>query len=165
VGTLTIPFGVGGVVPGAKSTAQPGRKITAQIASIDTGLKVNFDLPPAEHSREFGAQWDEAGVAESDPMPHEYRHTQPERRSYHIWLDGYARPGGEANTVEPEIRILRLLTKRVPGKVRAHKCIYTQGEQSFRCFVESVEVNVHRIGRSGGALQAEITLNLKELAI
>lgn len=165
MGAITIPVGVGGIVPGAKSLAQPGRKISAEIVSLDSGLKLTFILPPAEHTRSFGAQWDDAGVCESDPMPVEYRHTIPEHRAYKVWLDGYQRPGGEANTVEPEIRLLRLLTKRAPGKVRAHKCLYTQGEQSFRCFVESVDVNVLRIGRSGGALQAEVTLNLKEIAI
>lgn len=141
----------------------PGGRVTGELASIDTGEKVVFTRPgpPSTHTREFGAQWDEAGVAEADVQPLEYRHTQPERRTYKITLDGRA----IASSVEGDIVMLRRFTKRVPGKgkVRAHKCIWTQGAQRFRCIVESVQVEVSRIGASGLPMQAEVSLTLKEI--
>lgn len=146
-------------------SVQPGSKITARLTSLDDGRTLVFIVPPGEHDREYGAQWDLVGVCEADVEPSEYRYTQPERRTYVVTLDGYGRVGGIANTVEAELKKLKSFTKRSPGKVRAHKCLYSQGEQQFGpCFVESVHVHVKRIGLKGGALQAvDIALALKEL--
>jgi hypothetical protein len=160
----TIIVGMPGAIKGAKSTIPPGRRITAELASIDTGLKITFELPPSESSRDCGATWTDVGVCESDTNPIEYQHTKAERRQYRVVLDGYHKPGGIANSVEKDLRKLKLLTKKVPGLQRSHRCVYTQGEQTFGpCVLEDWHAEITRVALSGGALRADVQLQLKEL--
>lgn len=157
-------FPIGSLTQHYTLLQEPG-KITARLTSLDDGRSMWFRLPPAEHDREYGAQWDDVPVCEADPEPSEYRHTKPETRSYRIVLDAYARPGGMVNTLEPELKLLKSFTQRAPKKVRSHRCVYTQGEQVFGpCVVERIQVQVRRIGEGGGALQAyDVTLELREI--
>jgi hypothetical protein len=141
----------------------PGR-VTAKLTSLDTGESLIFIIEPTEHERTYGAEWEQAGVAQASPQVLEFRHSNPETRTYRAVLDGYGRSGGVANSIELELAELKFFTRRVPGKKRAHICLYTQGVQRFKCVVTNVSVPVKRLNRGGGALQAyEVTIELKEV--
>lgn len=141
----------------------PGR-VTARLTSLDTGESLIFLVEPTEHERTYGAEWEQAGVAQASPQYLEFKQSNPEERVYRAVLDGYGRPGGVANSIELELAELKFFTRRVPGKKRAHICLYSQGEQRFKCVVTNVGVPVKRLNRGGGALQAyEVTITLKEV--
>jgi len=146
-----------------QSDPTPGR-VTAKLTSLDTGESLIFLVEPTEHERTYSAEWEQAGVAQASPQFLEFRQSNPEERVYRAIFDGYGRPGGVANSIELELAELKFLTRRVPGKNRAHICLYTQGEQRFRCVVTNVGVPVRRLNRSGGALQAfEVNISLREV--
>lgn len=144
--------------------------IIAKLASLDVpGLIVVFSntsflSPPSRSERRKSAQWNEAGVAQSSPQFLEYKQTNPEERTYHVCMDAYNRPGGVANNLEADIANLFRLLDRVPGKPYAHRCLWTQGVQRFKCVVTDVQVPIELVSQDGGALQAfEATISLKEI--
>jgi hypothetical protein len=150
--------------PTPRQTAPAGGQVSAKLTSLDTGESLVFIVEPTEHDRTYGAEWEQAGVAQASPQFLEFKQSNPEERVYRAFFDGYGRPGGVANSIEAELEELKFFTRRVPGKKRAHICLYTQGEQRFRCVVTNVGVPVKRLNRGGGALQAyEVTITLKEV--
>jgi hypothetical protein len=142
--------------------------VIARLTSFDTGDQVVFSraneqAPPSEHDRNFSAEWQEAGVAQASPNPLEYMHSKSEERVYKCYFDAYD-PYGVSGTIEPTYLTLKKLTRRVEGKVRAHYCAWSQGQQRFRCVVESVSFPVKRVNTGGGALIAyEVQITLKEI--
>lgn len=136
------------VVPG-----QSGR-IFARLTSLDGGGTFNFRLPPSEQDRNTEADWQRAGVAQQSLQLLEYGTGTSKTRTIKFTLNAYNRVGGEANSLEGEIKLLESFAERVPGKVRAHKCRYSQGEQSFNCLVKRVNIPQRRVSKTGGALQA-----------
>ena len=139
--------------------------IFASITSLDDGTGLVFAIEPSEQDREYSAQWAEAGVAQASPQFLEFQHSNPEKRVIKAYFDAYSnRAGGIANSIEGELAVLKKLTRRVAGKKHAHRCLFTQGEQSMKCVVESVGVPVKRIGQTGGAIQAyEVPITLREI--
>jgi hypothetical protein len=149
--------------PPRQSSPPPGG-VHAKLTSLDTGESLVFVVEPTEHDREYSAEWESAGVAQASPQFLEYRCSNPEERVYRAVIDGYGRPGGVANSIELELAMLKFFTRRVPGKKRAHICLYTQGEQRFKCIVKHVAVPVKRLNQGGGALQAyEVSITLLEI--
>ena len=150
----------------APSVASPvSPRISAYLYSLDTGLKLDFEIPPSEHERNFGSNWEEAGVAQAAIQFIEYKDTPPEERTYRVCFDAYRRPGGIANDIEKQYQTLKNFTLRPDGKFRAHKLMYVQGVQRFRCVLKWVSMPVRRIAKTGGALQSlECSITLKELA-
>jgi hypothetical protein len=135
----------------------------ARLTSQDTGESVFFRLSPSEHDRNFGANWEEAGVAQAAPQFLEYHDSPPEERTYKVTFDAHGR-GGVTADFEAEYGILKRFTLRVDGKVRAHKLIYSQGKQRFRCVLLRVSIPVRRLSKSGGAMQAiDCSITLKEI--
>jgi hypothetical protein len=134
----------------------PGRagRIFAKLTSLDTGQTFNFRIPPSEQDRNTEADWQRAGVAQESLQSVEYCGGTTKTRTIKFTLNGYNRVGGEANSLEGEIKLLESFAERVPGKKRAHKCRYTQGEQSFTCVVKRVRIPQTNVGKTGGALKA-----------
>jgi hypothetical protein len=134
----------------------PGRtgRILAKLTSLDGGGTFNFRIPPSEQDRNTEADWQRAGVAQMSLQPLEYCAGTSKNRVIKFNLDAYGRVGGEVNSLEAEIKLLESFAERVPGKKRAHKCRYSQGEQSFNCVVKRVNIPQRRVGKTGGALQA-----------
>jgi hypothetical protein len=154
----------------AKLRAALSGRVFAVLTSLDDGTEVVFargtaGIPPSESSREYGASWQEAGVAQASPQFLEYQQTNPEIRTYDVYLDAYSLlPGGDANSIESMLTRLKRLTQRVPGKKRAHRCLWSQGEQLFLCVVERVNAPVKRVNRAGGAMVAHaVQITLKEI--
>jgi hypothetical protein len=145
------PFPIDGnpkVVPGR------GGRIFAKLTSLDGGGTFNFRIPPSEQDRSTEADWQRAGVAQMSLQSVEYCAGTSKTRVIKFTLDAYGRVGGEANSLEGEIKLLESFAERAPGKKRAHKCRYSQGEQTFNCVVKRVSIPQHRVGKTGGALQA-----------
>jgi hypothetical protein len=154
----SFPFGVP-----KQADPRPGT-VQARLTSLDTGHSLLFVVEPTEHDRVFSAEWESAGVAQASPQFLEYRQSNPQERTYRAVFDGYGRPGGVANSVEAELALLLFFTRRVQGRKRAHVCLYTQGQQRFRCVVTNVAAPIKRLNQGGGALQAyEVTISLKEV--
>jgi len=136
------------VVPGK------GGRVFAKLTSLDGGGTFQFRLPPSEQDRTTEADWQRVGVAQMSLQPVEYIGGTSKTRTIKFTLDAYDRVGGEANSLEGEIKLLESFAERVPGKKRAHKCRYSQGEQTFNCVVRRVNIPQRRVGKTGGALQA-----------
>jgi hypothetical protein len=145
------------VVPGVAG------RIFAKLTSLDGGGTFLFRIPPSEQDRNTEADWQRAGVAQQSLQPVEYGAGSSKTRSIKFTLDAYSRLGGEANSLEAEIKLLESFALRVPGKVRAHKCRYSQGEQGFTCVIKRVSIQQRRVGKTGGALQAEGTIEVELL--
>lgn len=152
---------------GGGAAAQGG--ITAKLSSLDTNLVLYFARsgylsPPSRSSRRGSAKWNEAGVAQASPQFIEYQETAPNVRVYRCVFRSYIFPGGVANDFEAELAILDQLKNRVPGKKRAHRCLWVQGVQRFKCVLEEYEVPIELIAQSGGALLApDVTIQLKQI--
>ena len=145
------------------TTKGSGQK--AILRSLDTGQSFTFDIAPHEHDREVSAVWENADVGNAAPDFLEYRKTEPERRTYKYFVDGYDSSGGIKNDskVEGQWRQLKYFTQLAGAKHRAHLCMFTLGIQSFACVVESISWPVKKSGASAGPLQIfEGTLVLKE---
>ncbi|MBI3654075.1 MAG: hypothetical protein HY231_23845 [Acidobacteria bacterium] len=127
--------------------------VSARLTSLDGGGTFGFRIPPSEQDRSTEADWQRAGVAQASLQFVEYAGTS-KTRVIKFTLDAYDRPGGESNSLEAEIRLLESFAERAPGKKRAHKCRYSQGEQAFLCVVKRVSILQRRVGKTGGALQA-----------
>jgi hypothetical protein len=111
----------------------PGRagRIFAKLTSLDGGGTFNFRIPPGEQDRNTDADWQRAGVEPARLQFVEYGTGTSKTRVIRFTLDAYGRVGGEDNSLEAEIKLLESFAERAPGKKRAHKCRYSQGEQSF----------------------------------
>lgn len=144
----------------------PQTKIQAMLSSMDNGLTLTFFIPPSEHDRSFGSEWASAEVAQAAVQFSEYRETQPEERTYKVTFDGYLRPGGVNNEVEYEYNVLKSFVTSSPSVPRrAHRLVYSQGTQFFRCYLKHVSMPVRRLSVAGGALQAlDCQITLVELA-
>src|ERR1044072_2004610 len=153
----------------AKLAAGFGGKVFAQLTSLDDGTEVGFSsgtagIPPSESEREYSANWQDVGVAQASPQFLEYQCSNPETRSYEVYLNAYRLPGGDVNSLEGLLSRLKKLTRRVAGKKRAYRCLWSQGEQLFTCIVESVSVPIKRLNQGGGAMQAyPVRITLKEI--
>jgi hypothetical protein len=136
----------------------------ARLTSLDEpALSLAFRIAPSEHERSFGANWDDAGVAQASPQFIEYRDSLPEERTYKCTFDAYRLPGGVANDIEQDYETLLKFTRRAGDKLRAHRLAFSQGNHQFRCVLTRVGMPVRRISKSGGALQAlECSITLKE---
>jgi hypothetical protein len=137
-----------------------------RVSSLDTPASVLLTVlsESGPEEREFGALWDEVGVAQADSQFSEYRHTHPEKRTIRFTLEAYTKLG-IGGSVEGAINTLKSLTKRVPGKARSHRVVFSMGSQRFGpAFVESVHVPIYRYNSSGQALIVkEGSITLKEL--
>jgi hypothetical protein len=155
--------------PQPKLVPTTAGRVIARLTSLDTGETIafyrgNHATAPSEHTRELSAQWDSAGVAQASPQFIEYRETGPEERTYKITFDAHGSPGGVVNHFERQYAILKRLISRVPGKKRAHKLVYSQGVQRFRCVLTRVSTPVRRVSTNGGAMQAiDVAITLKEI--
>ena len=153
--------------PGPKlSPVARGGRISARLTSLDTGQSIFFQgasVAPSEHDRNFGANWEDAGVAQAAIQFQEYKDTPPEERTYKVTFNAHGR-GGVGDDFEADYEILKSFTLRAPGRVRAHKLLFSQGKQRFRCVLTRVGIPVRRVSTSGGAMQAvDCSITLKEL--
>lgn len=138
-------------------------KVQAKLTSLDSGVSLTFLIPPSEHDRDFGANWEDAGVAQAAIQFSEYKDSPPEVRVYKVTLDGYRQPGGINNNIEGDYAKLKLMTLRVKG-VRPPRLLFSQGLQQFKCVLTRVGMPVRRIARDGGALQSiETQITLREI--
>ncbi len=139
-------------------------RVNAQLTSLDTGLTLPFLIPPSEHDRDFGSDWVQAEVAQAAVDFIEYKGTPPEKRVYKVTFNAYIRAGGVANDIEAEYKALKSFVTTAPPPRRAHKLLFTQGVQRFRCVLTRVGKTVWRIARNGGALIAlDTSIELMEL--
>jgi hypothetical protein len=149
----------------AIAASLPTGAVSARLTSMDTGESLLLEvLSESGHEREFTSDWQDAGCIQADPQPLEYHDTKGAKLTIRFHLDAYDKVG-QGGTVEPEIATLRRLGKRVPGKVRAHKVVYTHGAFRFApAVLESVHLPVYRLNPGGLALIVrEGTMTLKEI--
>jgi hypothetical protein len=155
--------------PQPKLVPSTAGRVIARLTSLDTGetlafYRGNHATAPSEHTRDFGAQWDEAGVAQASPQFIEFKQSNPEERTYKVTFDAHASPGGVVNNFERQYETLKRFTRRVPGKKRAHKLLYSQGAQRFKAVLIRVSMPIRRVSKNGGAMQAiDVTITLKEI--
>jgi hypothetical protein len=137
-----------------------------RITSLDTGATVFLTLLNESNpeDREFAAAWDEVNVAQADVQYSEFKQTQPEKRTIRFHISDYMQHG-LSGSVEAQVTTLKTFTKRVPGKARSHKLVYTMGGQRFGpAFAESIHVPPLVYNSSGQVLTAEnCSITLKEL--
>lgn len=139
-------------------------KIIAKLTSLENGLTLIFRIPPAEQERRFGSDWVEAEVAQAAVQFLEYKQSPPEERIYKVTFDAYSE-GGIHYDIENEYQTLKSFCINSPSVPRrAHRLLYSQGSQSFRCVLAQVSMPVWRIATTGGALIAVDTqITLREL--
>jgi hypothetical protein len=136
----------------------------AKLGSMDVAKVLYFSIAPTEHTRDFGANWVDAGVAQASPQPQEYKDSQPEERVLRVTFDAFRRPLGVKNDIEKDYETLKEFTRRVPGKRRSHKLVFSHGKVRFKCVLVKVGMPVRRVAENGGALQAiDCDITLREI--
>ncbi|MEW6209816.1 MAG: hypothetical protein AB1631_15740 [Acidobacteriota bacterium] len=140
-----------------------GARLRATLTSLDDGTTLRFIIAPSEQDRQFGANWEECGVAQASVQFLEYKDTRPEERTIKATFERYSR-GNIGQDVEDIYRTLKRFSERAPGRKRAHRLLFTMGVQSFRCVLTNVDFPVDRIAAGGGALRGiDVQISLKEL--
>jgi hypothetical protein len=130
--------------------------------SEDTGLTLVFPITPGEQDRNFGANWEDAGVANASIQFSEHREGRAEKRIVKATFDAYSQ-GGLERDIENFYDILKKFSENVPRKPRAHRLLLIIGNIYYRCLLEDVGFAVHRTSLSGGAMQAiDIPITLKQ---
>jgi hypothetical protein len=133
-----------------------GAGVTAKLMSLDAGIALYmssafYAQPPSKSDRHGSARWNEAGVAQASPQPLEYQCTNPSERTYYCFFEAYTHVG-LGGDVEDYLSILEELKNRVPGKKRAHKLLWVQGKQRFKCVLFDYNANITHVSLQGGAM-------------
>lgn len=146
--------------PGVMSDVSDVGFVEAIILSLDDGFVLKFLIEPSEFELSGETVWDKPGVIFASPQPGEYRTTNPTIFVVHACFDAYG-DQGFGGSIQPAIKQIEHLRRKVPGKNRSHIVMYMQGETVFTGKIISYHAGIRRLSRQGAFLQApasEITI-------